>query len=166
MAMNVQYLTQATGLTRVVGLCHSVYWTVRDLADLLGVPHEEVVYRAAGVNHQAWVLRLEHDGTDLYPRLDSLIARNPELRRRVRVDMYRRLGYYPTETSEHSAEYVPWYLHHDSEIERLRLPVGAYLGIVDENIAAYERTRDTLADGSALDVEGTMEYAPSSSTVS
>lgn len=160
MAMNVQYLTRATGLTRVVGLCHSVYWTVRDLADLLKVPHEEVVYRAAGVNHQAWVLRLEHDGTDLYPRLDSLIAENPELRRRVRVDMYRRLGYYPTETSEHSAEYVPWYLHHDSEIERLRLPIGAYLGIVDENVAAYERTRDTLADGSALAVEGTMEYAP------
>ncbi|MFJ5114606.1 alpha-glucosidase/alpha-galactosidase [Streptomyces sp. NPDC088551] len=160
MAMNVQYLTRATGLTRVVGLCHSVYWTIRDLSDLLGVPHEEVTYRAAGVNHQAWVLRLEHQGNDLYPRLDALVAENPELRRRVRVDMYRRLGYYPTETSEHSSEYVPWYLHHDSEIERLRLPVGAYLGIVDENIAEYERTRDALASGAPLTVEGTMEYAP------
>ncbi|RMB81794.1 alpha-glucosidase/alpha-galactosidase [Streptomyces shenzhenensis] len=160
MAMNVQYLTQATGLTRVVGLCHSVYWTVHDLADLLGVPHREVTYRAAGVNHQAWVLRLEHQGVDLYPRLDKLIADDPELRRRVRVDMYRRLGYYPTETSEHSSEYVPWYLHHDSEVERLRLPVGAYLGIVDENIAAYEHTRDALAEGTPLTVEGTMEYAP------
>ncbi|MFE2638158.1 alpha-glucosidase/alpha-galactosidase [Streptomyces scopuliridis] len=160
MAMNVQYLTRATGLSRVVGLCHSVYWTIRDLSDLLGVPHEEVTYRAAGVNHQAWVLRLEHQGSDLYPRLDALVAENPELRRRVRVDMYRRLGYYPTETSEHSSEYVPWYLHHDSEIERLRLPVGAYLGIVDENIAEYERTRDALACGAPLAVEGTMEYAP------
>ncbi|MFJ9032757.1 alpha-glucosidase/alpha-galactosidase [Streptomyces sp. NPDC102274] len=160
MAMNVQYLTRATGLTRVVGLCHSVYWTIRDLSDLLGVPHEEVTYRAAGVNHQAWVLRLEHRGSDLYPRLDALVAENPELRRRVRVDMYRRLGYYPTETSEHSSEYVPWYLHHDSEIERLRLPVGAYLDIVDENIAEYERTREALACGAPLTVEGTMEYAP------
>ncbi|MFF0222046.1 alpha-glucosidase/alpha-galactosidase [Streptomyces sp. NPDC004629] len=160
MAMNIQYLTEATGLTRVVGLCHSVYWTVRDLADLLGVPHQEVGYRAAGVNHQAWVLRLEHQGSDLYPRLDKLIADDPELRRRVRVDMYRRLGYYPTETSEHSSEYVPWYLHHDSEVERLRLPIGAYLGIVDENIAAYEQTRDALAEGTPLTVEGTMEYAP------
>ncbi|ANH94978.1 MULTISPECIES: alpha-glucosidase/alpha-galactosidase [unclassified Streptomyces] len=160
MAMNVQYLTRATGLTRVVGLCHSVYWTVHDLAELLGVPHEEVTYRAAGVNHQAWVLRLEHRGTDLYPRLDALIESDPELRRRVRVDMYRRLGYYPTETSEHSSEYVPWYLHHTDEIERLRLPVGAYLDIVDENIAAYEHTRDALAQGEPLTVEGTMEYAP------
>ncbi|MYS19501.1 alpha-galactosidase [Streptomyces sp. DvalAA-14] len=160
MAMNVQYLTQATGLTRVVGLCHSVYWTMRDLSELLRVPYEEIDYRAAGVNHQAWVLRFEHDGTDLYPRLDALIADDPQLRRRVRVDMYRRLGYYPTETSEHSSEYVPWYLHHDSEIERLRLPVGAYLDIVDENVASYERTRDALAAGERLPVEGTMEYAP------
>ena len=160
MAMNVQYLAEATGLTRVVGLCHSVYWTMRDLSDLVGVPFEEVTYRAAGVNHQAWVLRFEHDGDDLYPRLDALIAADEQLRRRVRVDMYRRLGYYPTETSEHSSEYVPWYLGHDSEIERLRLPIGAYLDIVDENVATYEKTRDALATGAPLPVEGTMEYAP------
>ncbi|MFF7194655.1 alpha-glucosidase/alpha-galactosidase [Streptomyces sp. NPDC008079] len=160
MAMNVQYLAEATGLTRVVGLCHSVYWTMHDLAELLRIPLEEVTYHAAGVNHQAWVLRFEYQGEDVYPRLDALIAQDPQLRRRVRVDMYRRLGYYPTETSEHSSEYVPWYLHHDSEIERLRLPVGAYLGIVDENVAAYEKTRAALAAGLPLPVEGTMEYAP------
>src|SRR5262249_2466007 len=85
---------------------------------------------------------------------------DPELARRVRVDMYRRLGYYPTETSEHSSEYVPWYLRHDSEIERLRIPVGAYLSIVDENLAEYEHTRKALAAGEPLTVEATMEYAP------
>ncbi|MER5596583.1 alpha-glucosidase/alpha-galactosidase [Streptomyces sp. NPDC002265] len=160
MAMNVQYLTQATGLTRLVGLCHSVYWTMRDLADLVKVPYEEISYHAAGVNHQAWVLRFEHQGRSLYPKLDELIASDDQLRRRVRVDMYRRLGYYPTETSEHSSEYVPWYLHHDSEVERLRLPIGEYLKIVDENVATYERTRDALAAGTPVAVEGTMEYAP------
>jgi alpha-galactosidase len=160
MAMNVQYLTEATGLTRVVGLCHSVYWTMRGLADLVGVPFSEVTYRAAGVNHQAWVLSFTRDGENLYPRLDAAIESDPELRRRVRVDMYRRLGYYPTETSEHSSEYVPWYLGHDSEIERLRIPVGNYLDIVDENLAAYERTRAALAAGEPVPVEGTLEYAP------
>ncbi|MEU7041998.1 alpha-glucosidase/alpha-galactosidase [Streptomyces varsoviensis] len=160
MAMNIQYLTEATGLTKVVGLCHSVYWTMHDLAKLVDVPFEEITYRAAGVNHQAWVLRFEHQGQDLYPRLDELIAKDEQLRRRVRVDMYRRLGFYPTETSEHSSEYVPWYLHHDSEVERLRLPIGAYVGIVDENVAEYEHTRDALAAGQPLTVEGTMEYAP------
>ncbi|MFD9891434.1 alpha-glucosidase/alpha-galactosidase [Amycolatopsis sp. NPDC059027] len=160
MAMNVQYLAEATGLTRVVGLCHSVYWTVRGLADLVGVPFSEVVYRAAGVNHQAWVLRFEHEGADLYPRLAELSEKDEQLRRRVRFDMFRRLGYYPTETSEHSSEYVPWYLHHDSEIERLRLPIGEYLGIVEENVAAYEQTRRALAEDAPLTVEGTNEYAP------
>lgn len=160
MAMNVQYLTEATGLTRVVGLCHSVYWTMRGLAELVSVPFEEVTYRAAGVNHQAWVLSFTRSGEDLYPLLDARIAADPELRRRVRVDMYRRLGFYPTETSEHSSEYVPWYLHHDSEIARLRVPVGNYLEIVAENVAEYERTRAALAAGTPLAVEGTMEYAP------
>lgn len=160
MAMNVQYLTAATGLTKVVGLCHSVYWTMRDLAQLVKVPYEEITYRAAGVNHQAWVLRFEHEGRNLYETLDELIASDEQLRRRVRVDMYRRLGFYPTETSEHSSEYVPWYLHHAGEVERLRLPIGAYLGIVDDNVAEYERTREALAGGKPLEVEGTMEYAP------
>ncbi|UNO39097.1 alpha-glucosidase/alpha-galactosidase [Streptomyces sp. MST-110588] len=160
MAMNVMYLTRATGLRRVVGLCHSVYWTVHDLCELLGVPFEEVSYLAAGVNHQAWLLRWERAGRSLYPLLDEAIAKDPQLRRRVRVDMYRRLGHYPTETSEHSSEYVPWYLRHDSEVARLRLPVGAYLDIVQENTAAYEKTRAALAAGTPLPVEGTTEYAP------
>ncbi|TDV54918.1 alpha-glucosidase/alpha-galactosidase [Actinophytocola oryzae] len=160
MAMNVQYLTEVTGLTRVVGLCHSVYWTMRGLSELVDVPFEEVTYVAAGVNHQAWVLSWTRDGVNLYDALDALVEADPELRRRVRVDMYRRLGYYPTETSEHSSEYVPWYLHHDSEIARLRIPVGDYLGITDENVASYEQTRAALAAGEPLEVEPTMEYAP------
>ena len=159
MAMNVWYLS-ALGVRNVVGLCHSVYWTMNDLSELVGVPYDEVSYLAAGVNHQAWVLRFEHRGRDLYQALDEVISRDPELLRRVRVDMYRRLGYYPTETSEHSSEYVPWYLHHASEIERLRLPVGDYLRIVDENVGLYEQTRDALKAGEPLTVEGTMEYAP------
>lgn len=160
MAMNVGYLARATGLTRVVGLCHSVYWTMRGLADLVRVPYEEVTYECAGVNHQAWVLRFERDGADLYPRLDEAIAADEGLRRRTRVDMYRRLGYYPTESSEHSAEYVPWYLRHDGEIERLRLPIGAYLGIVADNQREYERTRAARAAGTPPAVHGTQEYAP------
>lgn len=160
MAMNVLYLSRIAPELKVTGLCHSVYWTVHDLSRLLDVPFEEVSYLAAGINHQSWLLRFERAGQNLYPLLDEAIARDPGLLRRVRVDMYRRLGHYPTETSEHSAEYVPWYLPHDSEIERLRLPVGAYLDIIEENTASYERTRAALAEGTPLPVEGTLEYAP------
>ncbi|AGL18049.1 alpha-glucosidase/alpha-galactosidase [Actinoplanes sp. N902-109] len=161
MAMNIGFLARVAPELKAVGLCHSVFWTVHDLCELVGVPLEEVDYRAAGVNHQAWLLRWEHRGESLYPRLDDLLARDPELRRRVRMDMYRRLGYFPTETSEHSSEYVPWYLHHDAEIERLRIPVGDYLRISAGNVEEYHATRKAVLAGEPLDVSReATEYAP------
>lgn len=162
MAMNVAYLHAVAPRLKVVGLCHSVYWTVRGLCDLVGAPFDEVTYVSAGVNHQAWILSLQHDGVDLYPRLDERIAQDAELRRRVRVDMYRRLGYYPTESSEHSAEYLPWYMHSDAEVERLRIPVGDYLGISRENVAEYEETRRAVQAGEDIGEREheAQEYAP------
>ncbi|WP_306205205.1 alpha-glucosidase/alpha-galactosidase [Actinoplanes sp. RD1] len=161
MAMNIGFLAAVAPDVKAVGLCHSVFWTVHDLCELVGVPLEEVDYRAAGVNHQAWLLRWEHRGESLYPRLDATLAADPELRRRVRMDMYARLGYFPTETSEHSSEYVPWYLHHDTEIERLRIPVGDYLRISADNVAEYHATRASVLAGEPLDVSrDATEYAP------
>jgi alpha-galactosidase len=161
MAMNVSYLAAVAPRLKAVGLCHSVYWTVRDLSDLLGVPFEEVDYSGAGVNHQAWLLRFEHRGESLYPKLDELLERDPEMRRRVRMDMYTRLGWFPTETSEHSSEYVPWYLHDDAEIARLRIPVGDYLRISAGNVAEYHETRRSVLAGEPLDVSrDATEYAP------
>jgi alpha-galactosidase len=161
MAMNVAYLAAVAPGLKVLGLCHSVYWTMRGLCDLVGVPYEQVDYHSAGVNHQAWVLEWKHNGDDLYPRLDELIAGDEQLRRRVRVDMYRRLGYYPTETSEHSAEYVPWYLHDDAEIGRLRIPVGDYVRISERNLAAYAQTRRLVIAGDPLPMDrDATEYAP------
>ncbi len=59
------------------------------------------------MNHQSWLLEWTHEGRDLYPALRERIAADPELERRVRVEVFRRIGYYPTETSEHSSEYLP-----------------------------------------------------------
>ena len=161
MAMNIAYLQAIAPKLKVLGLCHSVYWTVRGLCDVIEVPFNEVSYWSAGVNHQAWVLRWERGGESLYPLLDAKIATDPELRRRVRVDMYRRLGYYPTETSEHSSEYVPWYLKHDEEVDRLRIAVGAYIGISEDNLREYDQTRATLAAGEPLAMDrDSTEYAP------
>jgi alpha-galactosidase len=161
MAMNITYLHHVAPRLKVLGLCHSVYWTMVGLCELVDVPFEEVSYWSAGVNHQAWVLRWERGGQDLYPLLDQRIASDPELRRRVRVDMYRRLGYYPTETSEHSSEYVPWYLRHFAEVDRLRINVGEYVSISEANLAEYARVRAELggADTLPIDAEST-EYAP------
>ena len=161
MAMNVTFLHHVAPRLKVLGLCHSVYWTMVGLCELVDVPYDEVSYWSAGVNHQAWVLRWERGGRDLYPLLDQRIASDAELRRRVRVDMYRRLGYYPTETSEHSSEYVPWYLRHPDEVDRLRINVGEYVSISEANLAEYRRVRAELADTETLPIDnGSTEYAP------
>ncbi|NUR07769.1 MAG: alpha-galactosidase [Nocardioidaceae bacterium] len=161
MAMNIGYLTATHPRVKVLGLCHSVYWTVVDLCALVGVPFDEVEFRSAGVNHQAWLLEWRHRGEDLYPRLDALIAGSADLRRRVRVDMYRRLGYYPTETSEHSSEYVPWYLHDDAEVVRLRIPLRDYVGISAANVEETERlAREAAAGDYQEPEEDAAEYAP------
>ncbi|HEY2298037.1 MAG TPA: alpha-galactosidase [Jatrophihabitans sp.] len=161
MAMNVQYLAVRHPDVRVLGLCHSVFWTIHDLCELISVPFDEVDFHSAGVNHQAWVLRWERGGESLYPLLDDAVAADPQLRRRVRVDMYRRLGYYPTETSEHSSEYVPWYLHDPAEIERLRIPIDDYLGISAGNAAEIEQLVPQVAAGQYVEpAEEAAEYAP------
>ena len=161
MAMNITYLARTAPRLKVLGLCHSVYWTVHDLSELVGVPLEEVTFASAGVNHQAWLLDWRHQGESLYPRLDALIDSDPELRRRVRVDMYRRLGFYPTETSEHSSEYVPWYLHSDAEVDRLRLHLREYVGISAGNVAEFDRVAAEAAAGRFEDpAEEAAEYAP------
>jgi alpha-galactosidase len=161
MAMNISFLHHVAPTLKVLGLCHSVYWTMVGLCELIGVPYDEVSYWSAGVNHQAWVLRWERGGQNLYPLLDQRIDDDPELRRRVRVDMYRRLGYYPTETSEHSSEYVPWYLHHPNEVDRLRINIGEYVSISERNLAEYDRVRAELAEAETLPVDTTStEYAP------
>jgi hypothetical protein len=74
--------------------------------------------------------------------------------------MYRRLGYFPTESSEHSSEYLPWFLRDDELIERFRLVVGDYVGRSEENLRLYEEQRQQLASGGGgFEIERSLEYA-------
>jgi alpha-galactosidase len=160
MAMLCQAYGHGSPHTKIVGLCHSVQHTTRKLAELTGTPFEEVTFLGAGVNHQAFILRLEHDGEDLYPKLDAAIAADPELQRTVRVELYRRFGYFPTESSEHSAEYLPWLMHDDEAIERFRIPVDEYVRRSEENLELYEELKAALRNGRGLEIERSLEYAP------
>ena len=161
MAMNVWWASVVAPEIKTVGLCHSVYWTAHDLAELVGVPLEETHYRAAGVNHQAWLLEWTHQGRDLYPLLRERIAAEPELERRVRVEIFRRIGYYPTETSEHSSEYLSWFLRSDEQIARFRIEPLQYIGISQGNVAEFETAKVLLAGTDPFPVEGgAAEYAP------
>lgn len=159
MAMNIWYTYAATPQQRVVGLCHSIQHTTHTLADLVGVPFEEVTFHGAGVNHQAWILRFEHHGEDLYPRLHDVIEQDPELQRRVRVEMYRRFGFFPTESSEHSAEYLPYFLNRRELVDRYRLIPNEYIDRCIEGFAEYDEIKAALASGEGFEIERSLEYA-------
>jgi alpha-galactosidase len=166
MAMICASVYSGTPIQKVVGLCHSVHNTVWQLADYMGVPAEEIEFLSAGVNHQAFMLRLERDGKNLYPLLDEAIERNPEMKRRVRVEMYRRLGYFPTESSEHSAEYVPWFIPHPKVADHFRVPIDEYLARCEENVREYAEMERLLRAGDDAQLAREMpigsetEYAP------
>jgi alpha-galactosidase len=140
-------------------MCHSVRDTHRFLAGLVGLPVQDIHFVTAGFNHQAFVLRFEHQGHDLYPALRAAIDADPELGRRVRVEIFRRFGYFPTESSEHSAEYVPWFMRHDDEVDHFRIPIGEYLRRSERNIDEFESTRQELESDQPLDLVPTSELA-------
>lgn len=162
MAMVPWSVYAGTPFSNVVGVCHSVRDTHAFLARTVGIPEEQITFRTAGFNHQAFVLEFRHRSTseDLYPRLRETVDADPEgLGRRVRVEIFRRFGYFPTESSEHSSEYVPWFLRHDEQIERFRTEIDEYVRRSDENLLEWERTKGLLDAGEELDINPTSELA-------
>jgi alpha-galactosidase len=162
MAMIPWAVVAGSSFRGVVGVCHSVRDTHGFLAEVVGVPEDEIEYLTAGFNHQAFVLRFERaaTGENLYPLLDAAIATDPDgMGRRVRVELYRQIGFFPTESSEHSAEYVPWFMGRDEMLERYRIPVDEYLRRSEENLAEYEALQRAVAAGTDLEIEPTHELA-------
>ncbi len=159
MAMLPWAVYAGTAFSNVFGLCHSVRDTHAFLAGLVGADPADVTFVTAGFNHQAFVLRFERNGESLYPRLSEIIERSPQLQRRVRVELFRRFGYFPTESSEHSAEYVPWFMRHDDQVEQYRIFVGDYLARSEENLAELQSLQAQLAAGTPLDLESGDELA-------
>jgi alpha-galactosidase len=148
--------------SNVLGVCHSVRDTHAFLARTVDLPLERVEFRTAGLNHQCfvYVFRDRETGDDLYPRLRAVVDADPEgLGRRVRVELFKRFGYFPTESSEHSAEYVPWYLPHDDQVARYRIEVDEYLRRSDENLVEWEEVKRALDAGQELEVERNDELA-------
>ena len=143
----------------VVGLCHNVPHTVREIASYIGVPHEELVYNGAGINHIVWLTRLEHGGEDAYPRLFAAME-DPAIyaKDKVRFELMRRFGYFVTESSEHNAEYTPYFLRDDELIERYDVPVDEYIRRSEANLVEYANTRKKLLAGEGFPLERSVEY--------
>jgi alpha-galactosidase len=161
MAMLSWAIARASSI-RTVGLCHSVQGTAGDLAADLGVRAEEIQYVCAGINHLAFYLELRHLGRDLYPELRRVVdeGRVPEWNR-VRYEVFRHFGYFCTESSEHLAEYVPWFIKaaRPELLEEFNVPLDEYPRRCEAQIAEWEELHASLAAGGDISVIRSDEYA-------
>jgi len=157
--------SRSSSLT-VVGLCHSVQGTSRLLAGFLDVPYQELDWKCAGINHNAWFTRLEHHGKDLYPLLRERAAQ-PEIYERdpVRFDLMLHLGAFVTESSGHFSEYVPYYRKRQDLVKKYTR--SGYLGESgfyannwpDWRKANDERIHSMLRGETEVPLERSHEYA-------
>lgn len=118
MAMLVSYL-QSQSKVNITGLCHSVQGTADMLMQWIGVNPEDVSYTCAGINHQAFYLDFKVKGEDAYPLLWEAIKRKEVAEEEpVRIEMFKYLKYFPTESSGHNSEYNPWFRKRQDLIEK------------------------------------------------
>jgi len=154
MAMNTWALLKATRI-KTVGLCHSVQGTAEQLAGDIGVPIEEINYLCAGINHMAFYLKFERNGESLYPKIRQYLERGKTPQRpmgstamadKVRYEMFRRLGYFVTESSEHFSEYTPYFIKDGRPdlLEQFNIPLEEYIRRCEEQIAGWEKLRIEL----------------------
>lgn len=121
---NPMSLTVLTGIRAsrlpIVGLCHSIQHTTQQLAEYLDVPYNEIDWQGAGINHLAWITKLEHGGQNLYPRLKDRLEKHSELYERdpVRFEMMKHLGAFVTESSGHTSEYTAYFRKRPDLLER------------------------------------------------
>jgi alpha-galactosidase len=148
---------------RTVGLCHSVQVCCSTLLEGLGMPYDEQVqWKIAGINHQAWLLEVTRDGKDLYPEIKRRAAARTEKHNdMVRYEIMRRFGYYVTESSEHNSEYMPFFIKakYPELIDRYNIPLDEYPRRCVEQIQKWNERRDELVHNRQLTHERTKEYA-------
>lgn len=151
MCMNQWALSRASTI-KTVGLCHSVPHTAHELSHDIDVPFEDINYVVAGINHMAFYLKFENrkTGEDLYPLIHQVYdeGRVPDTNR-VRYEMFKKLGYFVTESSEHFSEYVPWFIKSTAPelIERFNIPIEEYIERCKAGIISWELLEKAEKEG-------------------
>lgn len=150
----------------VVGLCHSVQGTSRQLAGYLDIPYEQLTWQVGGINHLAWFTTLEHGGQDMYPRLRERIQ-DPAIYEQdpVRFDMMEQFGAFITESSGHLSEYLPYYRKRPELLQRyMRAGYLGESGFYANNWPTWRNDMDArigryLAGEEAYEMHRGHEYA-------
>jgi alpha-galactosidase len=162
MAILTNWMSTYGGI-QTVGLCHSVPWCIRYLFDQLGIDRHGVKAKIAGINHMAWLLEVSRDGVDLYPEIKRRAAEKQKLPHNdmVRYELMFKFGYYPTESSEHNAEYYPYFIkrQYPDLIDKLQIPLDEYPRRCIEQIESWSKMRKEIVNNSQIRHEKSDEYA-------
>ena len=162
MAMLTGAMLRMTDI-RTVGLCHSVQVCAKSLFESVGMENDpDVQTKIAGINHMAWLLEITKNGKDLYPeikaRAEALTEKHNNM---VRLEIMKRFGYYVTESSEHNAEYMPFFIKdkYPELIDRFNIPLDEYPRRCIRQIEDWKTRSETLTRDPNLSHERTHEYA-------
>ena len=162
MAMLTGAMQRYTGV-KTVGLCHSVQVCAKSLLKSVGMEDDpDVQTKIAGINHMAWLLEITKDGKDLYPEIKARAAALTQKHdNMVRLEIMKRFGYYVTESSEHNAEYMPFFIKdkYPELIDRFNIPLDEYPRRCVRQITEWEKRRDELTKDPHLTHTRTHEYA-------
>ncbi|MCR6108070.1 alpha-glucosidase/alpha-galactosidase [Salipaludibacillus agaradhaerens] len=147
---------------KTIGLCHSVQVCTKELFERLEMNHERIEEKIAGINHMAWLLEVKKDGMDLYPEIKKR-AQEKQLEKHddmVRFELMDKFGYYITESSEHNAEYHPYFIksQYPELIEKFNIPLDEYPRRCVNQINGWEKMREDIVHNSELSHERSHEY--------
>ena len=166
MCMLSNYMQRFTKV-KTVGLCHSVQVCVPKLLEKLSLKEEygdNYIAEIAGINHMAWLLKItDKEGNDIYPKIRELAMKKNDTVKHddmVRFEYIRRLGYYCTESSEHNAEYNPYFIkrNYPELIERYNIPLDEYPRRCVDQIARWKKQKEELFAGGDIKHERSREY--------
>ncbi|ADU29716.1 alpha-glucosidase/alpha-galactosidase [Evansella cellulosilytica] len=147
---------------QTVGLCHSVQVCTTDLFQSLDMEHEGIQEKIAGINHMAWLLEVKKDGVDLYPEIKRRAKEKQKTKHHdmVRFELLDKFGYYVTESSEHNAEYHPYFIknRYPELIDRFNIPLDEYPRRCVEQIQGWKKMREEMVNNAQLTHERTHEY--------
>lgn len=147
---------------KTVGLCHSVQVCAPDLLESLDMPTDNIQWKIAGINHMAWLLEITRNGEDLYPEIKK---RAKEKQKTIHDDMVRfelmdKFGYYITESSEHNAEYHPYFIksQYPELTEKFNIPLDEYPRRCINQVEDWKKMRDELVNNQELSHDRSHEY--------
>lgn len=146
---------------KTVGLCHSVQTCASDLLSKLNMSTEGISYKIAGINHMGWLLEITKDGKDLYPGIKKRAKTLGKHDDMIRFELMKQFGYYVTESSEHNAEYLPYFIKntHPEFIEKYNIPLDEYPRRCISQIENWDKCKKDLVNNEEINHERTKEYA-------